>query len=304
MTTTQPLTACRTVRDPSRQAAKSDRVYAPERRRGAVTSVRSTTWPAAAPIGSHSMSAPYARTRPAMPRNAAAEMYSPLIAEAFHQGETSREAVYRSEAWAGRVRTDTPTREAMRRVSATIVIMAAPPPGRARSLAPRRMREGPLRALGEAYVPARGHDPDGLDASAQDQPGQAHPQEPYVGEPGGEGEQQGQAGEEDEDDRGAGEGQPRLGADQRPDLGRTGIDAFVGGFSAAGARTGAGDGDGDTLGHLGPRASCRNRRTSRSRTSRVCRLLTSKGRSPTWTTARPSSNRSSLMCAAATRVLR
>src|SRR3569833_530816 len=128
MTTTQPLTAWRTVREPSRHAAKSDRVYAPERRRGAVTSVSSTTWPAAAPIGSHSMSAPYASTRPAMPRKAAAEMYSPLIAEAFHQGETSREAVYRSEAWAGRVRREAPTREVMSRVRASMVIMDAPQP--------------------------------------------------------------------------------------------------------------------------------------------------------------------------------
>src|SRR3569833_224997 len=305
MTTTQPRSACRTVRDPSRQAAKSDRVYAPERRRGAVTSASSTTWPAAAPIGSHSMSAPYASTRPAMPRKAAAEMYSPLIAEAFHQGETSREAVYRLEAWAGRVRADAPTREVMSRVSASMVIMDAPHPDPAsRALVPGRIGEGVFGARGEAYVAAGGEDPDGLHASAEDQPGQTNPQEAHVGQSGGEGEQHRQAGEEHEHDRTAGQGQPGLGADQRPDLRRIGIGGLVGRFSAAGAQAGAGDGYGDALGHLGPRASCRNRRTSRSRTSRVCRLATSKGRSPTWTTARPSSKRSSLMCAAATSVLR
>src|SRR3569833_1599389 len=192
MTTTQPRSACRTVRDPSRQAAKSDRVYAPERRRGAVTRASSTTWPAAAPIGSHSMSAPYASTRPAMPRKAAAEMYSPLIAEAFHQGETSREAVYRSEAWAGRVRRETPTRAAMSSASATTVIMNAPQPlpaPRSGSVGPGRFGEGALGALGETYVAAGGDDPDGLDASAEDQPGQPDAQQPHVGQARGAGEQ-------------------------------------------------------------------------------------------------------------------
>ena len=35
---------------------------------------------------------PYVRMSPATPRNEAAERYSPPIAEAFHSGETVREA--------------------------------------------------------------------------------------------------------------------------------------------------------------------------------------------------------------------
>ncbi|CAN5826716.1 hypothetical protein BH20ACT6_BH20ACT6_14880 [soil metagenome] len=38
------------------------------------------------------MSAPKASTSPAMPRNEAADRYSPPIADAFHSGPTEREA--------------------------------------------------------------------------------------------------------------------------------------------------------------------------------------------------------------------
>ena len=44
------------------------------------------------PTGNHSMSAPNASTRPATPRNDAADRYSPPIAEAFHSEPTEREA--------------------------------------------------------------------------------------------------------------------------------------------------------------------------------------------------------------------
>jgi hypothetical protein len=42
------------------------------------------------PIGNHSADAPVRRISPAMPRNDAAERYSPPIADAFHHGRTVR----------------------------------------------------------------------------------------------------------------------------------------------------------------------------------------------------------------------
>jgi hypothetical protein len=58
MKQTHALTACRISREPRRHSAKSDSVYTPDRRSGPVISTRSTTYPAAAPMGSQSMSAP------------------------------------------------------------------------------------------------------------------------------------------------------------------------------------------------------------------------------------------------------
>ena len=44
------------------------------------------------PTANQSMSAPYASTRPATPRNDAADRYSPPMADAFHAGLTERDA--------------------------------------------------------------------------------------------------------------------------------------------------------------------------------------------------------------------
>ena len=43
------------------------------------------------------MSMPYTMTRPAMPMKDAAEMYSPLMAEAFASGFTDRDATKKSD---------------------------------------------------------------------------------------------------------------------------------------------------------------------------------------------------------------
>ena len=44
------------------------------------------------PTGNHSMSVPAVSTRPATPRNEAAERYSPLMADAFQPGVIARPA--------------------------------------------------------------------------------------------------------------------------------------------------------------------------------------------------------------------
>jgi len=49
------------------------------------------------PTGSHSALAPSFISRPAMPRNDAADRYSPEIAAALNQGVTAREATNRSD---------------------------------------------------------------------------------------------------------------------------------------------------------------------------------------------------------------
>ena len=48
-------------------------------------------------MGYHSASAPYLATKPATPRNDAAERYSPDIAAAFQRGPTLREATRKSD---------------------------------------------------------------------------------------------------------------------------------------------------------------------------------------------------------------
>ncbi len=49
------------------------------------------------PSGSHSAPEPSFICSPAMPRNDAAERYSPEIAAAFHHGVTARDATNRSD---------------------------------------------------------------------------------------------------------------------------------------------------------------------------------------------------------------
>ena len=49
------------------------------------------------PSGSQSAAAPSFISRPAIPRNDAADRYSPEIAAAFHHGVTARDATNRSD---------------------------------------------------------------------------------------------------------------------------------------------------------------------------------------------------------------
>ena len=49
------------------------------------------------PSGSHSAPLPSFICRPAMPRNEAADRYSPEIAAAFHHGVIARDATKRSD---------------------------------------------------------------------------------------------------------------------------------------------------------------------------------------------------------------
>ncbi len=97
ITTTNAVASRRSRTEPSRSSQKSGRVNAPERRSGAATKSSSARYPAANPTGYQSTSTPCLSTSPAMPRNDAADRYSPLIAAAFQAGLTSREATSRSE---------------------------------------------------------------------------------------------------------------------------------------------------------------------------------------------------------------
>src|SRR3712207_8478372 len=97
MKTTNAVASPRSRRERSRTWQKSGRVNAPERRSGAATNSSNARYPAANPTGYQSTSTPYRSTRPATPRNDAADRYSPLIAAAFQVGLTDREATRKSE---------------------------------------------------------------------------------------------------------------------------------------------------------------------------------------------------------------
>src|SRR3954471_6018156 len=97
MKTTNTVAIRRSPVERRRSSAKSGRVNAPDRRSGAATNSSSARYPAATPTGYQSTSTPYRRTRPATPRKDAADRYSPLIAAAFQDGLTEREATRKSE---------------------------------------------------------------------------------------------------------------------------------------------------------------------------------------------------------------
>src|SRR5689334_18775075 len=97
MNITNTVASRRNTGDRNRTWQKSGSVNAPERRNGAATNSSSARYPAANPTGYQSTSTPYRSTRPAMPRNEAADRYSPLIAAAFQLGLTERDATRKSE---------------------------------------------------------------------------------------------------------------------------------------------------------------------------------------------------------------
>src|SRR5689334_22438925 len=97
MKTTKMLANRRRAVERSRTWQKSGRVNAPERRSGAATNSSSARYPAANPTGYQRTSTPYRRISPATPRKEAADRYSPLIAAAFQDGLTAREATRKSE---------------------------------------------------------------------------------------------------------------------------------------------------------------------------------------------------------------
>src|SRR4029453_4654885 len=97
MKITKSVASRRSWIERSRTSQKSGSVNAPDRRNGAATNSSRARYPAANPTGYQSTSTPYRRIRPATPRNDAAERYSPLIAAAFQDGVTDREATRKSD---------------------------------------------------------------------------------------------------------------------------------------------------------------------------------------------------------------
>ncbi len=97
MSSTTAVLSRRSTGEPSRASAKSGTVYAPERRSGAATNSCSARYPTTNATGYQSASAPTAMISPAIPRNEAADRYSPEIALAFVNGFTVREATRKSD---------------------------------------------------------------------------------------------------------------------------------------------------------------------------------------------------------------
>lgn len=89
-----------------------------------------TTNPAAAPVGYHNMGEPWVAMSPAVPRQAAAEVNSELIAAPFHQGGTPLAATGTPDTRRGRAApamTPSTRTNAIPVSTATFISPAAPP---------------------------------------------------------------------------------------------------------------------------------------------------------------------------------
>src|SRR4051812_21752349 len=161
------------------------------------------------------MSAPRSRTRPATPRNDAADRYSPAMAEALSPGGTTREATKKSLV----VRETRRPKAPMPRV-ATDTASTAPRahPFTRWSPVAHQLAERPLVALGPDDVEPGQQDQERVDQNTQQPPRQRNAEKGRTPRRGRAREQHWQQPQREDQDRGHAQGQPQLAPDEGPDV--------------------------------------------------------------------------------------